>query len=197
MSTLKMIAVARGGLVNIDVPAARQRGIRVCNSPWRNAIAVAEFTVGAILVETRLIRLGHETLRNGVWRGDLYRVDRADRELSEMTVGLIGYDQVGTRVVRLLKPFGCRMLVNGPHVQISKQDGLDDVKQFSLENLLRESDVVSVHVRVTPKTVKLIGPEQLALMKRVAYFINTARARTSITMLLRGACLQSPIWCDA
>jgi D-3-phosphoglycerate dehydrogenase / 2-oxoglutarate reductase len=175
MSNLKMIAVARGGPINIDVPAARQRGIRVCNSPGRNASAVAEFTVGAILVETRRIRLGHETMRKGVWRGDLYRADRASRELSEMTVGLIGYGQVGARVVRLLKPFGCRMLVNRPHTQISEQEGLDGVKQVSLEHLLRESDVVSLHARMTSKTVKLIGPKQLALMKRGAYFINTAR----------------------
>jgi D-3-phosphoglycerate dehydrogenase / 2-oxoglutarate reductase len=158
MSNLKMIALARGGPVNIDVPAARQRGIRVCNSPGRNASAVAEFTVGAILVETRLIRLGHETMRKGVWRGDLYRADRASRELSEMTVGLIGYGQVGARVVRLLKPFGCRMLVNRPHTQISEQEGLNGVKQVSLEHLLRESDVVSLHARMTSKTVKSIGP---------------------------------------
>ena len=69
MSNLRMIAVARGAPVNIDVPAARQRSIRVCNSPGRNASAVAEFTVGAILVETRLIRLGHETMRKGSMAG--------------------------------------------------------------------------------------------------------------------------------
>jgi D-3-phosphoglycerate dehydrogenase len=92
-----------------------------------------------------------------------------------MTVGLIGYGQVGMRVVRLLKPFGCRMLVNRLHLPISEQGDLDGVKQVSLEHLLRESDVVSVHARVAPKTVTLIGPKQLALMKRGAYLINTAR----------------------
>ena len=61
-----------------------------------------------------------------------------------MTVGLIGYGQVGARRAAA-ETFGCRMLVNGPHVQISEQDGLDGVKQVSLEHLLRESDVVSVH----------------------------------------------------
>jgi D-3-phosphoglycerate dehydrogenase len=149
--------------------------VLVCNAPGRNASAVAEFTVGAILVETRMIRAGHEALRNGVWRGDLYRADRAARELSEMTVGLIGYGAVGTRVVRLLKPFGCRILVNDPYAQLTEQDRLDDVKQVSLETLLKQSDVVSLHARVTPETIKLIGPKQFAAMKRGAYFINTAR----------------------
>lgn len=175
MPELKMIAVARGGPVNIDAAAARERGILVCNVPGRNASAVAEFTVGAILVETRLIRLGHEAMRKGIWRGDLYRADRMGRELSEMTVGVIGYGQIGRRVVQLLKPFACKIVVNSPCSRLSEQDRFDGVEQVNLEHLLKESDVVSVHARVTPQSVKLIGRKQLALMKRGAYFINTAR----------------------
>ena len=175
MPALKLIAVSRGGPVNIDVASARRRDVLVCNAPGRNASAAAEFTIGAILVETRKIRAGHESLRKGVWRGDLYRADRAARELSEMTVGLIGYGEVGTRVVRLLKPFGCRVLVNDPYAQLSEQDRLNEVKQVSLEALLKQSDIVSLHSRVTPETTKFIGPRQFAAMKRGAYFINTAR----------------------
>jgi D-3-phosphoglycerate dehydrogenase / 2-oxoglutarate reductase len=175
MPALKLIAVSRGGPVSIDVTSARRRGVLVCNAPGRNASAVAEFTVGAILVETRMIRAGHESLRKGVWRGDLYLADRAARELSEMTVGLIGYGEVGTRVVRLLKPFGCRVLVSDPYAQLSEQDRLNEVKQVSLEALLKQSDIVSLHSRVTPETMKFIGPKQFAAMKRGAYFINTAR----------------------
>jgi D-3-phosphoglycerate dehydrogenase len=175
MPALKLIAVSRGGPVSVDVASVRRRGVLVCNAPGRNASAVAEFTVGAILVETRMIRAGHEALRKGVWRGDLYRADRAARELSEMTVGLIGYGAVGTRLVKLLKPFGCRILVNDPYAQLAEQDHLDEVKQVNLEALLRQSDVVSLHLRVTPETIKLIGSKQFAAMKRGAYFINTAR----------------------
>jgi D-3-phosphoglycerate dehydrogenase len=175
MHALRLIAVSRGGPVSIDVASARRRGLLVCNTPGRNASAVAEFTVGAILVETRMIRAGHEALRNGVWHRDLYRADRAARELSEMTVGLIGYGEVGTRVVRLLKPFGCRILVNDPYAQLSEQDRLNEVKQVSLETLLRQSDIISLHSRVTPETMKFIGPKQFAAMRRGAYFINTAR----------------------
>jgi D-3-phosphoglycerate dehydrogenase len=72
---LRLVAVSRGGPVNIDMQAARDRGITVVNTPGRNASAVAEFTIGAILAETRLITRGHDALRRGRWRGDLYRAD--------------------------------------------------------------------------------------------------------------------------
>ena len=122
LPTLKLIAVWRGGPVNIDMAAARARGVKVVNTPGRNASAVAEFTIAAILAETRLIRAGHEALRQGVWRGDLYRADLTGDELSELTVGIIGYGQIGTRVVRLLKPFGCRILVGDPYMELSAED---------------------------------------------------------------------------
>ncbi len=175
LPNLKFVAVSRGGPVNIDMKAARQRGVLVVNTPGRNASAVAEFTIGAILAETRNITRGHDALRGGQWRGDLYRADLAGEELSEMTVGLIGYGEVGRRVVKLLKAFGCRILVSDPYVQLSADDLRDGVIQTSLERLLAESDVVSLHPRVTPETTRMINHDTLARMKKGAYFINTAR----------------------
>ena len=172
---LKLIAVSRGGPTNIDMAAARARGVAVVNAPGRNASAVAEFTIGAILVETRLIRAGHESLRQGVWRGDLYRADVTGDELSEMTVGIIGYGHIGTKVVRLLKPFGCRILVDDPYVRLSEEDRADGVEEADLDAVLAQSDVVSLHARVTPETTGFLGAAQFARMKRGAYFINTAR----------------------
>lgn len=172
---LKFVAVSRGGPVNIDMQAARQRGITVVNTPGRNASAVAEFTIGAILAETRNITRGHDALKRGEWRGDLYRADLAGEELSEMTVGLIGYGEVGRRVVKLLKAFGCRILVSDPYVQLSADDLRDGVVQTSLETLLAQSDVVSLHPRVTAETTNMINAETLAKMKPGAYLINTAR----------------------
>ena len=172
---LKFVAVSRGGPVNIDMKAARERGITVVNTPGRNASAVAEFTIGAILAETRNITRGHDALRRGEWRGDLYRADLAGEELSEMTVGLIGYGEVGRRVVRLLKAFGCRILVADPYVQLSADDLRDGVIQTSLDRVLAESNVVSLHPRVTPETTKMMNRERFAQMKKGSYFINTAR----------------------
>ena len=175
LPTLKLIAVSRGGPVNIDVAACRARNVKLVNTPGRNSSAVAEFTIAAILAETRLIRAGHESLRQGVWRGDLYRFDKIDAELSEMTVGLIGYGHIGTKVVRLLKPFGCRILVCDPYVPLSPEDRADDVEQVDLDTLLKRSDVVSLHARVTEETKGFLAAPQFARMKPGAYFINTAR----------------------
>ena len=172
---LEFVAVSRGGPVNVDLAAARARGIRVVNTPGRNASAVAEFTVGAILAMTRNITRGHEALRHGEWRGDLYRSDEAGDELSDMSVGVIGYGAVGTRVVRLLKAFGCQVLVADPYVQLVPEDARDGVRHLALESLFEDSDVVTLHARVTRETAGFIGADAFARMKRGAFFVNTAR----------------------
>jgi D-3-phosphoglycerate dehydrogenase len=175
MPALKLIAVARGGPVNIDLDAARARAIRVVNTPGRNASAVAEFTIGLIIAETRRITRGHDALRKGVWRGDLYRADFVGPELSQMTIGVIGYGHIGTKVVRLLHAFGSRILVADPYVRLAAADVERGVVQTSLDALLRESDVVSLHARVTAETRGFIGRGAFASMRDGAYFINTAR----------------------
>ncbi|MBZ9722564.1 2-hydroxyacid dehydrogenase [Mesorhizobium sp. CO1-1-11] len=172
---LKLVAVSRGGPINIDMEAARVHGITVVNVPGRNATAVAEFTIGAILAETRLIRVGHEALRKGEWRGDLYRADRTGRELGEMTVGVVGYGNIGTKVVRLLRAFGCHVLVSDPYVQLSAEDRNAGVELVALDDLLSRSDVVTLHSRVTQETRGLIGKDTIARMKPGVIFVNTAR----------------------
>ncbi len=175
LPNLKFVAVSRGGPVNIDMKAARERGITVVNTPGRNASAVAEFTIGAILAETRNITKGHDALRKGEYRGDLYRADVTGRELHEMTVGLIGYGEVGRRVVKFLKVFGCRILVADPYVQLTAEDLRDGVIQTSFETVLAEADVISLHARVTTETTKMVNEDALRKMKPDATLINTAR----------------------
>lgn len=172
---LKMIAVSRGGPVNIDMKAAHARGVRVVNTPGRNSSAVAEFTLGAILSETRKIRVGHEALRKGEWRGDLYRADATGRELNELTVGVIGYGKIGTKVVRLLRAFGARILVHDPYIQLSADDVAAGVRLVGFEALLKEADVVTLHARVTPETTHMMNANAFARMKPDAIFVNTAR----------------------
>jgi len=172
---LKLVAVSRGGPVNIDVAAARRHGITVVNTPGRNASAVAEFTIGAILAETRLIRVGHEALRGGEWRGDLYRADRTGRELNEMTVGVVGYGNIGTKVVRLLRAFGCRILVADPYVQLSAEDRNAGVELVALDDLLSRSDVVTLHPRVSEETRQMINARTIARMRPGVILVNTAR----------------------
>ena len=172
---LRLVVVSRGGPVNIDQAAARERGILVANTPGRNASAVAEFTIGAILAATRNIARGHEALRRGEWRGDLYRADEIGNELSDMTVGVIGYGEIGIRVVRLLRAFGCRVLVFDPYIQLAPEDARDGVRLVALEELLEDSDVVTLHARVTPETEGFIDADAFARMRPGAVFVNTAR----------------------
>ena len=172
---LKLIAVCRGGPVNIDMAAARARRVTVVNTPGRNAAAVAEFTIGMILAQTRLITVGHTSLSAGAWRGDLYRADTTGEELSALTVGVVGYGHIGTRVVRLLRAFGSRILVTDPYVQLSREDREAGVEKVGLDLLLAQADVVSLHARVTAETTGFIGRRELGLMKPTAYLINTAR----------------------
>ncbi len=172
---LKFVAVSRGGPVNIDMQAAREHGVVVVNTPGRNASAVAEFTLGAILAETRNIRVGHEGLRLANWQGDLYRYDKTGRELSEMTVGVIGYGNIGTRVVKLLRAFGTKVVVSDPYVQLSAEDLNDGVELVALEELLSASDVVTMHARVTDETQHMMNADTFAAMKPDALFVNTAR----------------------
>ena len=172
---LKFVAVSRGGPVNIDMAAAREAGVTVVNTPGRNASAVAEFTIGAILAETRLIRTGHESLRKGEWRGELYRADMTGSELSEMTVGVVGYGNIGTKVVWLLRAFGTKVLVHDPYVQLSAEDRNAGVEHVALDDLLSRSDIVTLHPRVSEETRNMANAEAFAKMKPGALFVNTAR----------------------
>jgi len=175
MPNLKLVAVSRGGPVNVDMAAARDHGVTVVNTPGRNSSAVAEFTIGAILAETRKIREGHEDLRRGTWRGDLYRADVTGRELNEMTVGVIGYGNIGTKVVKLLRAFGTRVLVCDPYVQLDPEDARAGVEHVSLDRILADSDVVTLHARVTEETRQMMNAEAFKKMKNDALFVNTAR----------------------
>ncbi|MEZ5478566.1 MAG: 2-hydroxyacid dehydrogenase [Thiolinea sp.] len=175
MPHLKLVAVSRGGPVNIDMQAAREHGVRVVNAPGRNASAVAEFTIAAILTETRNITRGHDALRQGNWRGDLYRADETGNELCDLTVGLIGYGAIGSRVTKLLRPFACRILVADPYKELDAEDTAAGVEKVDLTQLLAESDVVSLHARVTEETTGFMNADTFGQMKKGAYFINTAR----------------------
>lgn len=175
LPALQLIAVSRGGPVNIDMAAAAEHDVKVVNTPGRNASAVAEFTLGAILSETRLIRVGHETMRNGEWRGDLYRSDSTGRELNEQTVGVLGYGNIGRRVVKLLRAFGTKVLVCDPYVQLDADDLSAGVELVSLDALLARSDVVTLHARVTEETSGMMDAEAFAKMQAGSLFVNTAR----------------------
>jgi phosphoglycerate dehydrogenase-like enzyme len=175
---LRLIGCARGGPVNVDVAAATEQGIPLVRAPGRNADAVADFTIGLLLAEARSIARAHTRFVNeGVWRFDEEGklVFRRGIELLGKTLGLIGFGKIGTRVAARAKGFGMRILVYDPYVsrEVEEEFGVELV---DLDNVMSESDFVSVHARATKGNVGLIGEEQIRLMKKNSILINTARA---------------------
>jgi len=173
---LSAVCILRSGVENVDVKNATERGVKVVNTPGRLAIPVSEFTVGLIISEMKDIARSHAKMMKGDFsKGFCNQAKGYNYCISGNTVGLVGYGAIGSRVAAVMKVMGARVLVFDPYVdeRIIAEAGCTYV---SLNELFRESDVVSVHYRLTPETEKMIGKEQFRLMKPSAYFFNTARA---------------------
>lgn len=168
---LKAIGVLRGGVENINVEYASQKGILVFNTPGRNANAVADFTVGMLIAECRNIAKAHMELKNGNWVRD-YTNAAFVPDLCEKTAGIVGYGNIGRKVAKRLKAFDMHVIAYDPFITQEQCD----VPLVSLEELMRTSDFVSLHSRMTKDTLHLINADMLALMKPTAYLINTARS---------------------
>lgn len=170
-SRLRVIGVLRTGVENVDLPAASERGITVLNTPGRNARAVAECAMGLILAEIRNIARAHGHLMRGEWRRS-FANSAAIPELYDKTVGLVGYGAVGRLVAGYLQAFGSRIVAFDP---FAKGDP-SPAQLVDLDTLLRTSDVVSIHARLSDETYHMIGERELALMKPSAVLVNTARS---------------------
>lgn len=170
-SSLRVIGVLRGGTENVDVPFATERGIAVLNTPGRNARAVAECAMGMILSEVRNIARSHAFLKNGQWRREFPNSVEIP-ELNEKTVGLVGYGAVGRLMAQYLQAFGSRIVAFDPYCHGDPAPA----ELVDLQTLLRQSDVVSIHARLTEETQHLIGRKELNMMKPSAVLVNTARS---------------------
>ena len=173
---LKAVLSCRGGVENLDVEAATERGIIISNNPAHNANAVAEYTLGLILCETRNICRSHFALKNGQWRKVYPNTASTIRELKDLTVGVVGFGSVGRLVAEKLHALGCRILVSDPFCKEAPYSIVP------LDELLQESDVVTLHARA--KGV-IIGERELEMLKPTAVLINTARAHLVDTLALK------------
>lgn len=173
---LRMLGVARGGPVNVDLQAATELGIPVVTTPGRNAQAVAELTLSLAVAVARNVLPAVEFARRSPALGAsaIEGAPFVGVELCGRTFGLVGFGQVGRLVAGLARAYGARVLVHDPFVaaEAVREQGAEPV---ALERLLAEADIVSLHVRATPETENLMGAERFAQMKRGAIFINTAR----------------------
>ncbi len=169
---LKYIGVLRAGTENVDHDAAKAAGIEVIATPGRNARAVAEFTVGMILSEIRNISRANAAMKQGIFRKD-FPNSACIPEMLGKKVGLIGLGHIGILVAKFLSSFDCQIIVFDPYLD-KAPEGI--IKVDTLDQLLAESDIVSMHMRLTDKTKHMIGAREIALMKPTAYLINTARS---------------------
>lgn len=170
---LRAILVNRGGIENVDVETATKLNIPVFNNPAHNANAVAEFTVGLMLAETRNIARSHHALLNGQWVEN-YANSGNVWEIKGKKIGIIGFSSIGRKVAEYLSVFGCKILVNdlfiNPEDELIKRLNIEAV---DLPTLMKESDIITLHARSSDV---IVTKEMISLMKPTAFFINTARA---------------------
>ena len=165
---LKLIAIYGVGYDNVDVLAASELGITVTNTPGYSAVAVSEMSLSLMLAVAHKIAQNDRNIRAGGWaRG-------YSSQLYGKTLGIIGTGSIGQRMVQLGKAIGMKVIAwtLHPSPERAAEYGVEFV---TLKELMRQSDVVSIHVLGVPQTDKLIGKRELALMKPTAILINTAR----------------------
>lgn len=174
MPNLRIVGVSRAGLENVNVKEATKRGILVFNVEGRNAHAVSDFACGMILAEARNIARAHYAIKNGTWRKTFVNSDNIP-ELGGRNVGIIGFGYIGRLVAKKLSGFEVNILVYDPFAS-AESVAAGGGKKVELDELMRQSDFVTVHARLTPANKGMIGEKELSLMKPTAYFINTGRA---------------------
>jgi D-3-phosphoglycerate dehydrogenase / 2-oxoglutarate reductase len=165
---LKMVSIWGTGTDNVDLDAAGRHGVTVTNTPGMNARAVAEHTLALMLALARKIPRIDREVREGKWPREMLT------QLLGKTLGVFGTGTIGTRVVELGRAVGMSVLawsLRGERDRITAADA----RPAGKEEILREADVISLHLRLIPETRAFLGRKEFALMKRSALLINTAR----------------------
>ena len=164
-----VVGATRGDPTNVDVPAATERGVPVLHAPGRNADAVAELTVGLLFAAARHIVPADADVRDGeTYRDGTIPYQRfRGWEVNGRTAGIVGYGAIGRALAWRLEGLGMRVIAYDPYAADAA---------YSLDDLLAEADVVSMHAPVLPETMKMIGEKQFAQMKEGAIYLNAARA---------------------
>ncbi len=185
---LKVIARAGVGLDNVDIKAATQAGVMVVNAPTSNIISAAELTVTHILSLARHVPQANASLRAGEWKRSKY----SGTELYEKKIGIIGLGRIGALVAARLQGFGTEILAYDPYVTSARAAQLG-VQLVSLDELLRHSDFVTIHMPKTPETVGMLGTDEFRKMKRSAYVVNVARGGLIDEVALHSALVEGLI----
>ena len=168
---LRVVGRAGTGLDNIDLEKSEERGVAVVNTPEAPVNAVAELVIGLMIAVSRGIHVGDRLIRLGKWP----KKHLVGTELHGKTLGVVGLGRIGRRVAEIARGFGMKILAYDV-VEIPKEilDALE-TKLIPLDELLRNSDYITLHVPLTEETRHMINEEKLKIMKRSAFLINASR----------------------
>lgn len=170
---LKVIGKHGVGTDNIDIPAATERKIVVCNTPEANSEGVAELAITLMLSLSRRLLEADAFVRAGRWSG---KDGLMGGELAGKTLSIVGTGRIGTRLAQICRTaFDMHVLAYDPYVNAEDMRGRGITKVDTIDELLPKADFVSVHTPLTPATRHAMGAKQFDLMKRSAFFINAAR----------------------
>jgi D-3-phosphoglycerate dehydrogenase len=167
---LRVIARAGVGLDNVDIPAATAAGVMVVNAPTSNIVSAAELAIALLLASARFVSPAHAALRNGKWARSKY----TGAELFEKTLGVVGFGRIGQLVAHRMQAFGMNVIAYDPYLQPAKAAQLN-VELVELDELLKRSDFITIHLPKTKETANLIGEEALKKVKPQVRIINAAR----------------------
>jgi D-3-phosphoglycerate dehydrogenase len=167
---LQIIARAGVGVDNIDIEKATRRGILVVNAPTSNTTAAAEHTIALLLALARHIPQANALLKSGVWQ----RNNFVGIEVRNKTLGIIGLGNIGSEVARRARGLEMNVIAHDPFISADHARNLN-VELVSLEQLLKDSDFITLHIPQTKSTEGFIGEKELALVKPTVRIINTAR----------------------
>ncbi|MCX6429065.1 MAG: phosphoglycerate dehydrogenase [Actinobacteria bacterium] len=167
---LKVIARAGVGLDNVEIPAATAAGVMVVNAPTSNIVSAAELAIALLLASARHISPAHAALRNNKWARSKY----TGAELFEKTLGIVGFGRIGQLVAHRMQAFGMNVVAYDPYLQPARAAQLD-VRLVDLDELLKVSDFITIHLPKTKETANLIGVEALKKVKPAVRIINAAR----------------------
>jgi D-3-phosphoglycerate dehydrogenase len=167
---LRVIARAGVGLDNVDIPASTAAGVMVVNAPTSNIVSAAELAIALLLASARFVSPAHAALRNGKWARSKY----TGAELFEKTLGIVGFGRIGQLVAHRMQAFGMNVIAYDPYLQPAKAAQLN-VELVELDELLKRSDFITIHLPKTKETANLIGEEALKKVKPEVRIINAAR----------------------
>ena len=167
---LKVIARAGVGLDNVDIPAATTAGVMVVNAPTSNIVSAAELAISLLLASARFISPANAALRNGKWARSKY----TGAELFEKTLGIVGFGRIGQLVAHRMQAFGMNVVAYDPYLQPARAAQLG-VSLVTLDELLAQSDFITIHLPKTKETANLIGVDALKKVKPAVRIINAAR----------------------